>query len=293
MKHILFLFTASLLLFACSNDDENQQSEEQNTFKIKKLSKTFYVEDGTSYRLDYFYDESGKSTKWVQDYYDDDALFHDTYLYNDLGQILESKTTNINENRIIRTISYVYDTSNRISKVIYTSSDGTTITSNLTYENNTVFLEDDLGGNKKLIFSEDGKLMETVSNSSEPRNGTVKETIIYSGNLITSIHYDYSRGDGSSEDYIYEYDTKTNPLFENFNNNINNHLYDYRGSLKSFKTDFSAKNFTKVKFTSTLPDPNLNYTDVFTTQYNEQNFPVSAEVKRNGVLFEELTYEYY
>ena len=118
MIRILFLFTASLLLLACSDDDNDPQSEEQTDFKIKKLSKTFYLEDGTSYRLDYLYDLSGKITKWIQDYADVNALFHDDYLYNELGQILESKTTNIIENYVVRTISYEYDTSNRISSVM-------------------------------------------------------------------------------------------------------------------------------------------------------------------------------
>lgn len=293
MKRILFLFTVSLLFLACSNDDSNSQPEEQTDFKIKKLSKTFYLEDGTSYRLDYLYDLSGKRTKWIQDYADINTLFHDDYLYNELGQILESKTTNIIENYVARTISYEYDTSNRISSVTYTSADGFSNTSHLTYENNTVFVDDDFGGHKSLIFNEEGKLIETFSRSNEPLNGTVTETINYNGDLVSSIHYEYSIGTGSTEDYVYEYDNKTNPLFENFKNNINNYIYNFTGSMKSFKTDFSANNFTKVKFTSTLPDPNLNYTDVFTTQYNPQGFPISAEVKRNGVLFEKLTYEYY
>lgn len=293
MKTKLFLFAASLLLLACSKNDENPQSEEQTDFKIKKLSKTFYLEDGTSYRLDYLFDLSGKRTKWIQDYADVNSLFHDDYLYNDLGQILEAKTTNIIENYVARTISYEYDSSNKISTVTYTSADGFSNTSHLTYENNTVFVDDDFGGHKSLIFNEEGKLIETFSRSSEPLNGTVTETINYIGNLISSIHYEYSLGAGFTEDYVYEYDNKTNPLFENFNNNVNNYIYSFTGSMESFKTDFSANNFTKVKFTSTLPDPNLNYTDVFTTQYNQQGFPISAEVKRNGVLFEKLTYEYY
>lgn len=293
MKRILFLFTVSLFFLACSNDDSNSQPEEQTDFKIKKLSKTFYLEDGTSYRLDYIYDLSGKRTKWIQDYADINTLFHDDYLYNELGQILESKTTNIIENYVARTISYEYDTSNRISSVTYTSADGFSNTSHLTYENNTVFVDDDFGGHKSLIFNEEGKLIETFSRSSEPLNGTVTETINYNGDLVSSIHYEYSIGTGSTEDYVYEYDNKTNPLFENFKNNINNYIYNFTGSMKSFKTDFSANNSTKVKFISTLPDPNLNYTDVFTTQYNQQGFPISAEVKRNGVLFEKLTYEYY
>ena len=295
MKHILFLFTASLLLLACSDDDENQQSEEQNTFKIKKLSKTFYIEDGTSYRLDYLYDESGKITKWVHDYYNDGTITHDDYLYNDRGQILESKTTNINENRITRTISYVYDVSNRISTITYLSADGSINTSHFSYENNTVFVIDDLGGNKKLSFNETGKLLNTVSsgNGNDPLNGTTTETINYTGNLVTSIHYEYSGGSISSKSYIYEYDNKTNPFFENFKNNINNYIYNFNGSMKSFKTDFSVNNFKKVKHSASVPAPSLNYTEVFTTQYNEQGFPTSAEVKRNDVLFEELTYEYY
>src|SRR5690606_38326322 len=222
MKTTFFLFAASFLLLACSNDDKSTQPEEQNTeLKIKKLSKTFYVEDGTSYRLDYLYDESGKRTKWIQDFYDENTLFHDDYLYNADGNILESKTTNVTENRVIRIISYDYDSANRISTVTYNSPSGLTNNSYLTYENNNVFIEDDFGGTKKLVFSNEGKLIETISDSSDPLNGTITETINYSGDLITSIHYEYSYGSGSTEDYIYEYDDKINPLFENFNNNFN------------------------------------------------------------------------
>ncbi len=171
MKRILFLFTAGFSFLACSNDDENVESE-QNSYKIKKLSKTFYVEDGTSYRLDYNYNKSGKITKWVQENHDG-TLTHDDYLYNSQGQILESKTTNITQNKVIRTISYIYDTSNRISTVTFLSSDGSINTSHFSYENNTVFIIDDLGGNKKLSFNATGKLLNTVSSGTgtDPLNG--------------------------------------------------------------------------------------------------------------------------
>lgn len=129
MKRILFLFTASLLLVACSSNNDNPQPEEQNVLKIKKLSKVFYVEDG--------------------------------------------------------------------------------------------------------------KLQETISYSIEPLNGNVTDAIIYNEDLVTSIHYEYARAPGSTEDDIYEYDNRKNPLFENFNSNINSYIYNFTENMKSFNTDFS------------------------------------------------------
>ncbi|MCG2430742.1 hypothetical protein [Aequorivita xiaoshiensis] len=288
----LFILAMCFSVLACS-DDENQQDDDQITFKIKKLTKTFYEENGTSqaYKLEYLYDESGKRRKVLSESFLNGQKTQQDFSYNERNQILESKTTDITQNRVIRTVSYLYNNSNKISTVKFESSDGSVITSNFTYINNSVFIEDNIGANKELIFNDAGKLLKTITFISNPVPNTITETINYSGNLITSINYEYSRGSITSQEYIYEYDNKTNPFYEHFNENISNFIYNFTGTMKSYKTEFSAKNFTKVTYTSSVAVS--DYTDVFTTKYNEQGFPTNAEVKRNGVLFEELTYEYY
>ena len=64
MKRILFLFTASLLFLACSNDDYNG-SENPQELKIKKYTSISFDANGTpnGEMVEYFFDENGKKTK--------------------------------------------------------------------------------------------------------------------------------------------------------------------------------------------------------------------------------------
>lgn len=297
MKHALFLFTASILFLACSNDDDNpspeQQEEEQTEFKIQRFFRVMESQSEDYYALEHLFDETGKLTNFTETF--DDSPFRDDYNYNNLDGITQRQTINVNQSSIIRTIPFEYDASNKISSITYTSPppSGMTNTIHFSYQGNTVYTEDDFGSTASYTFDANGKLIQTVTASFEMRNGITTETITYSGDQITAIYYENRVEDVMKwwETYSFEYDDKTNPLYENFNNYLDNYIYGFVGGMSSFKFHFSPNNLTKVEYTHS--DSSRNYTDIFTNHYNEQDFPINAKVKRNGVLLEELTYEYY
>ena len=292
MKHILFLFTASLLLLACSNDDENPQPEEQtNDLKIQKFSRTVYDPNGEIYRIDQLFDESGKVTNRVEDYFNDNTTFNDTYSYNTLNQVSAIQLRKVQDNSPRRTINYIYDeSSNKLQNIQWVDLNGDVANTIIfIYDGNTVMTENDFGF-RNLTFDAIGKLTNTISGGGDIVYETVTETISHSENLITSLHYESSLG--STENYVFEYDNKVNPVFESFNANINNYIYGFVGNMKNFTYNFSENNYTRIEYTNTS-DPSYNYTQIKTTQYNEDGYPISAVVKKDDVVIEELTYEYY
>ncbi len=119
MKTKLFLFTASLLLLACSNDDENPLTEEQNTeLKIKKFTSIEVDSNGnpTGDRTEYSFNEDGtlaqkKIDEAISDY--TEIIY---YSYNQLGQLTESNRTFVGDN-YNRKLAYFYDTANNLDYI--------------------------------------------------------------------------------------------------------------------------------------------------------------------------------
>ena len=289
MKYILFLFTASLFFLACSNDDTNPQPEEQNAFKIKKISGTIFT--GNQYAT--FYDEIGKITKSTNIDIDGNPALQEDYLYNDLGQIIEFKITNLYSNIVIITNIYEYNNENKISTINTINNDGSVEASHFSYDNNLVFINYDSGGSKKYIFNQNGKLIQTVYFTGEPLNNTIIETINYNGDLITSIHYVHTNYPDYTEDFIFEYNDKMNSLYENFYTHINNYIYNYsKYDLRRYREEFSANVSTKTTFNTTIPDA-FSYIDEFTITYNEEGLPINTIVTKNNAFYKEVIYEYY
>lgn len=289
MKTKLFLFAASLLFLACSNDDKPKPEEQQNTFKIKKISGTFFT--GNQYAT--FYDETGKKTKSISTDNSGNPVLQDDYLYSDTGQIKEFKVTSLPNNVVLITNIYEYNSDDKISKINTISEDGSIETSHFNYDDNLISINYESGGNKKYIFNEDGKLIQTIYFTGQPLNNTITETINYNGELITSLHYEQSYNSDYIEDFIFEYDDKINPLYENFTAYINNYIYNYnKYDLRRYREEFSANVSTTTTFNTTIPGA-FSYTDGFTITYNDEGLPMSTVVTKNNNFYKEVTYEYY
>ena len=293
MKRILFLFTASLLFLACSKDDTQpiQEQEETTEFKIKKFSRMMYEPNIPFYRIDLLFDESGKITNSVKDYYNDNTTYNRIYSYNSLDQVTEIQHILVQLDSLTDKISYTYDEVSHklqnIKWINYGENEDLSIT--FTYDGNMVMTEDDFGF-KNFNFDANGKLINTLSAFGDIGYQEITENIDYSEDLITSIHYQGSLG--ASANNTFEYDDKVNPLFQSFNESIHNYIYGFVGNMMNFKYHFSANNYSRIECTSTI-DPSYNYTLLKTTQYNEDGYPISAVVKKDDVVIEELTYEYY
>tara|TARA_R100000353_G_scaffold52219_2_gene41526 strand:- start:23136 stop:24026 length:891 start_codon:yes stop_codon:yes gene_type:complete len=296
MKRILFLFTASLLFLACSNDDNNG-SENPQELKIKKFSKVSVDLNGnpTGNSTVYFFDENGRLSQKKEDEANSDYTRIINYNYNQLGRLTESVMIfeGVNGNR---SLEYTYDSENKLDFISESFDGGTPdIYFQLTHQPNKI--------------------------SIEHRSPGFYTTLNYNSNILTSIHNEIDMGGFSTEslyydavnnimkrpsisntriygepdilsEYTYQYDTKINPLHTSFNENHLDLLGQYWFNLNYWKPFLSPNNFTGEVYTnSQFPEDNYTLLKIF--QYNTDGYPTSAVVKKDGTLIEELTYEYY
>lgn len=260
MKNVVFLFITTLLLLACSSDDENPQPEQNTELEIQKFTRTVHESNGDAYRLNYFFDETGKITNLLEDYFNDNSTVNNTYTYNSLNQIARIVTLFVDENRVGKTINYNYDaTTNKLGSIQWIEKNGSIFnTINFTYEGNTVITEH---GGKIFLFGNNDKLRETFASGGDPSFETNTETISYLVDLFTSLHYESSLG--SSENYDFKYEDKVNPLFKGFDEHINKYIYGFVGNMTNQKFNFSPNIYTKVEYTSSIPI--YNYIETKTT----------------------------
>lgn len=294
MKTKLFLFTASLLLLACSNDDDGG-TEAPQELKIKTFTTIGVDANGTPTgdNTEYSFNENGTLSQKKTDEAASDYTRVINYTYNQLGQLTESNMTFIGVNTN-RRLGYNYDSVNKLD-YITESYDGAIpeIYFDLTHEPNKISVEhrspgfyDYLNYSNNILTSID-RLVDLGGYSTE--------------NLTYGVAHNLKEraingSDGFNNDFTtnhtYEYDDKINPLYPSFNENPLNLLGQYWFNLDYWKPFLSANNFTNEVYTNTQL-PQDNYTLLRTFQYNEAGYPISAVVKKDGVLIEEFAYEYY
>lgn len=299
MKRILFLFTASLLLLACSKDSENPQDTEEITepteYKIKKFSITEYYGNGDIYIHDILYDESGKISNRINHFEDFTISLNDTYSYNSRDQITTIQQSYEQENMMRRTLKYVYtEISHQLFEIQNIDPDGqNSNTIKFAQMGDTVYTQDNLDFRSEYIWDANKRLVKSHSSGGDIGYFSIQETINYSGNLINSLHYLNVVYPGGEYLHTYEYDNHENPLFDDFSLHTKDYIYGFLGGpMTKFSHHFSANNYTRMEYAN-VNDPSENYIQTKTTQYNEDGYPISAVVKRNDVVIEELAYEYY
>lgn len=295
MKKLL-LFTASLFFLACSSDDNNGPDGPQE-LQIKKFTSISKDANGnpTGDSTEYFFDENGTFTqkKIVVFTFNDTQITN--YTYNELGQLTEAKTTypgfnglkvlgyNYDANNILDNITDSYDGSNpdiyyqltRESNKINVTHRPAGFYTTLNYNNNMLTSTDQLG---------DGGGHSTENLVYDSTNNITRRSKISNGGIYGDPDYYFN--------YTYQYDTKINPLYPYFSEQPLNLLGENFFNLDYRTLFFSSNNFTSEVYTNTLY-PEENYTLSRTFQYNEAGYPISALVKKDDVLIEELTYDYY
>jgi hypothetical protein len=297
MKRILFLFTATLILLACSNDD-NSQPEEQNTeLKIKKFTSLGVDANGTpnGNSLEYFFNEDGTLSQKNEDEANSNYTRIINYYYNPLGQLTKSIMTfsGVNTNR---TLAYFYDSSDKLD-YITESVDGAdpNLYFELTHQPNKITIEyASPGFYTTLNFN--NSTITSIDNLFD-LGGHSTEDLVYdaTNNILERPKVTVSGIPGEPDTFVensYQYDDKINPLYASYNNYPLNLLGQYWFNLDYWKPFFSPNNFTSEVYTNTLR-PEDNYTLLRTFQYNEDGYPTGAVVKKDGALVKELTYEYY
>ncbi len=292
MKRILILFTASLLFLSCSNDDNNNPEASQELI-IKKLTSIRIDANGTpnGNSTVFLFNEDGTLSQKKEDETNSNYTRITNYTYNQLGQLTESYMTfeGVNTSRIL---TYFYDSTDKLD-YITESLDGVDpdIYYQLRYEPNKITVIPQLSGFRDYL-NYSNNILTSIDRVTD-LGGSSTEVISNRGSNITKRETNGTTGPNNdfSTNQSYQYDDKTNPLYPSFSENPLNLLGENRFNLDQIKLFFSNNNITSEVSTSTLTEHNYTFTKTY--QYNEAGYPTSAIVKKDGVLFEELTYEYY
>ncbi len=290
MRHILFLFAASLLILACSNDDENPMPEEQNTeLKIKKYTSIFVDANGTPNGeiIEYFFDEKGKKTKdhIINAFYD----YFWEYTYNDLGQVTR-KAHNHLSYPIDFVENYYYGTNNKPIVVFRDwDNDGVDMDSiSFSYQPQQINVQWFTPGQDRTEFNYNNtEILTSVKHIGDM--GAVGDEIITYDSSSNIINLNITSNLNYEVNHEYEYDEKINPFYEEFHNfPFNTYYYGYISSHPLF---ISPSNATKIIRAGT--DSSEDYVLETTFQYNNSDYPISSITKKDGVLISQATYEYY
>lgn len=292
MKRILFLFTASLWLLACSNDDVNNGPDGPQELQIKKFVNTGVDANGTptGASTEYFFDENGTFTqkKIVDTYWNETEITN--YTYNQVGQFTEIQTTSLPSNLYLSRKFY-YDSQNRLDSITNAyNEEPHRRFFHLTYGQNKIEITDQHFFNGLRVFNYNNLILSSIDIFYEGH--PISEQIITydSANNITERSFTGSDW-GLPKNHTYLYDDKINPLYPYFNERPSNLLGEHRFDLNHCKLFFSPNNCTSEVVESSEPELTGTFTKTF--QYNNNDYPISAIVKRDGVLIEEWTYEYY
>jgi len=293
MKHFIFLITASLLLLACSSDDENPEPEEQNVaLKIKKYTSISFDENGSpnGHMVEYFFNENGKKTKdHIIDVFGDYTW---EYAYNESGQVTKKSRKYLNY-PIDIVENYMYNSENKLQKIFIDNDNNGVVEDSLKFtyqENQTIAQWHSTGQERKeFYYNNDGTLNSTKQIADL---GIISDELIVhdaSSNIsqikVTTAYFN------SETNHEYEYDGKNNPFYNEFHDFYFNIVRRDGGLLSSHSLFFSPSNVTKTTFISN--DPLENYTITSSYEYDSSNYPVSSEKKLNGVLQTQGSYEYY
>ena len=282
MKRILFLFTASLLLLACSNNDNGPDGQQE--LKIKKFTQSFYFNQSTdNYSLERLFDETGQTVR--ESTIHSDMTLYWLYSYNNSG-LTSEKSFLYGDDILNRQDIFTYDSNNNIDAITFKNSlgevmgirDYTKETDKIIFQQSSIYGE--------IYYNAEGKIIENYVSTD---TGTSTQTIEYAGDNIDQINQ--TRSNGFVETYTFEYDDGINPLYDCVENNYLNTTIGDHLSFFNRHNYFSKNNYTQVTYNSSIPDS--NYVKTKTTIYNADGYPTSAVVKKNDVLIEELTYDYY
>ena len=291
MKRILFLFTASLLFLACSNDDNNGPDYQQE-LKIKKYTSLILDANGNpkGQKVEYFFDENGKKLKdhIIDDFYD----YIWEYTYNDLGQVTKKSHNHVNLPVDI-VEEYIYNSENKLKMLNIDSDNDGVVNDSLifTYHNYKTIAQWSTPGSESREFYYNNDWALISKKHFNDLGIIIDEIITYDNSQNITELIETESPSNFQRNYKYEYDGKPNPFYKEFHNFSFNVTWRDGGFLSKYPLFFSPNNATKI--TRTSSDSSENFISETTYQYNTSNYPVSSQSKINGTLFSQATFEYY
>jgi len=295
MKNTLLYLFIGLLFVGCSNDPDDTVQEEQEdivNLKMKRYLITYYeVNSGQPEEaLEYLFNEDGTISKSSNIFFETDEtlIFPYNYSYNDSLQ-LKQKERYRPSGSLISTDYFVYNDEKQLENMIvesYNNGDVNTFVIDFTYQNNTIRIQREGIVTDFYTLDSSGNIVN-VQIAGDFNN--TERTIEYLDSIIPRITETQSIG--FNADYSLAYDDRVNPMHELYSKNPYAYGRVGVGNFFQNKYYFSAHNLTRFQIDSSYPES--DYTDIISYKYNEQELPVSARVERNGVLIEEMIYEYY
>ncbi len=290
MKTKLILFAAaSIFLIGCSNDD-NTEPDSPRELKIKRYTSLSLDANGNpnGEMLEYYFDENGKKTK--DHFINSSAAYFWEYTYNELGQVTEKAHNHVNL-PVDFVENYYYNQNNKPWVVFRDwDADGVDMDSiSFSYQPQQINVQWFTPGQERTEFYYNTSEVLTAVKHIGDMGIVSDEILTYDGSMnITNLNLttDYFN---SEINHAYEYDAKTNPFYEEFHNfPFNTYYYGY---LFDHSLMMSPNNATKIIRTGT--DTAENYVMEISYQYNDSNYPISSETRKDGVLVSRATYEYY
>ena len=288
MKTKLFLIAASLLFLACSNDDDNRVDGPQE-LKIKKYTSLSLDANGNpnGEMVEYFFDENGKKTKdhIINSFYD----YFWEYTYNDRGQVTKKAHNHLNY-PVDFVENYYYGQNNKPWVVFRDwDNDGVNMDSiSFSYQPLQINVQWHTPGQDRTEFYYNNADVLTAKKHFGDPGVVLDEIIVYDADS-NIVNLNLTSNFGDEINYEYEYDGKINPFHEEFQNFPFNTYYS--GYLFQHPLFISPSNATKIIGTGT--DTSQNYVLETAYQYNNSDYPISSETKKDGILISQATYEYY
>lgn len=282
MKTKLFLLAACSMLMACSS--EHDITKPNPELKIKNFIRMVYHTDPSdNVTLTRTFDQSGKPVRDTEEY--TNVTIYGLFTYNNSNLISEKSGHYQGGSQIGKDVFH-YNSNNQIDSIISQDAQGMIMTAKYFehYPNRITYNLGSLQG--EYNYNADGVMTEINTSGDFSSSST---SITYSSNNISQIINQHSTGE--TETHSFQYDNELNVLFPYFHNNYFNSTIGDFGFPFNKKDYFSKNNYTQITYTHT--DPSNNYTITKNTTYNSDGYPLSAEVKKDGVLIEEHVYEYY
>ncbi|GHC47885.1 hypothetical protein [Ulvibacter litoralis] len=294
MRHAILLISAIFLLLSCSNNDNDAVQEEQiSELKIKKFRITHFDETtGLPGHNDYYFDEDAKLTKIHVIHYDGIDGVIDNISYNASGQLTRNDRNTIDQgvSELSYYFEYLYNSDNKLEQIQeYDANGNENRIMEVIHYQDSIQVHKDLASTSEVIssfkFSPANLLTKTITKAHESLYPTHQDYTYDGANLINIHTEDFYTSEIS--DQYYQHDDKINPLHLVLMESYRQHIIDNFGLYLLPKEYLYSENNT-THYQSTFDSD-----QVTTYRYNNLDYPISAEVKIDGNLYRELTYEYY
>jgi hypothetical protein len=251
MKKIGYLSCVFVLLLVSCSDNNSVDSIEDSVLVTKIISTNSLSQESIT---DYYYSEN-KIIKSVNNY----NGVSKNYTYNG-NSIVKCETVIDNSNQIIQSKQFFYNSSSKLSKVIF-----------LDYENN-------YGSRKEYEYANNNTILFKVYTG----NLTTQDNFYYSGDYILQnnnciISHFYStdiEGNPTTRTHNFTYDTKNSPM---------KNIVGYNKIAIDDSPYGIINNYTYYSSISTNVVSEYNQT--ITYEYDDNNFPTSSESINNSGYF--------